>query len=54
MVRLRAEDFSQPEALAALARVIQLTPEQFRDRFGYLVGPEAASEPQPRVLDAAD
>jgi 6-phosphofructokinase 1 len=54
MVRLRPEDFSQPEALAALARVIQVTPEQFRGRFGYLVGPAPGAESQSSVLNAAD
>jgi 6-phosphofructokinase 1 len=54
MVRLQAEDFSQPEALAALARVIQVTPEQFRDRFAYLVGPTPDAGPRSSVLNAAD
>jgi len=54
MVRLRPEDFSQPEALAALARVIQVSPEQFRERFGYLVGPTPSSASASGVLNAAD
>jgi hypothetical protein len=37
MVRLRREDIEDPDSLAHLARTIQLTPEEFRDRFGYLV-----------------
>ena len=37
MVRLRPEDFAEHDTLANLARTIQLTPEQFRNRFGYLV-----------------
>jgi 6-phosphofructokinase 1 len=54
MVRLRPEDFSQPDALAALARVIEVTPEQFRDRFGYLVGPISDPGSHTSVLNAAD
>ena len=38
MVRLRPEDLQEPETLASLARVIKVSPEEFRDRFGYLVG----------------
>jgi ATP-dependent phosphofructokinase / diphosphate-dependent phosphofructokinase len=37
MVRLRREDIEDPDSLAHLARTIHLTPEEFRDRFGYLV-----------------
>jgi ATP-dependent phosphofructokinase / diphosphate-dependent phosphofructokinase len=37
MVRLRREDIEDPDTLAHLARTIHFTPEQFRDRFGYLV-----------------
>ncbi|HEY1296858.1 MAG TPA: diphosphate--fructose-6-phosphate 1-phosphotransferase [Chloroflexota bacterium] len=44
MVRLRHEDFNEPDTLAALARVIKVTPEQFRGRFGYLVGTEPPAE----------
>jgi 6-phosphofructokinase 1 len=36
MVRLGADDFAEPETLAHLADVIRVTPEQFRERFGYL------------------
>ncbi|MBV9583141.1 MAG: 6-phosphofructokinase [Chloroflexi bacterium] len=39
MVRLRPEDLDHPQTLAALARVTRMTPEVFRDRFGYLVEP---------------
>jgi 6-phosphofructokinase 1 len=46
MVRLRPEDFTEPEALATLARVIQVTPERFRERFSYLVGSMSRSDPQ--------
>ena len=52
MVRLRREDFSQPDALAGLARVIQVSTEQFRDRFGYLEGPASTSDIHPPVLNA--
>jgi 6-phosphofructokinase 1 len=38
MVRLGPEDFADPDTLASLARTIQLSPEQFRERFAYLVG----------------
>ncbi len=37
MVRLRPEDFATHDSLAALARTVQLSPDAFRDRFGYLV-----------------
>ncbi len=38
MIRLEQADFLNPERLAALARVVNMTPEQFRQRFGYLAG----------------
>ena len=38
MIRLEREDFEQPGQLAKLAAVVSQTPEQFRQRFGYLVG----------------
>lgn len=37
MIRLEREDFEDTEQLAKLAAVVQMTPDQFRDRFGYLV-----------------
>jgi ATP-dependent phosphofructokinase / diphosphate-dependent phosphofructokinase len=37
MIRLEKSDFEDPEALARYAAVVKLTPEQFRERFGYLV-----------------
>jgi 6-phosphofructokinase len=37
MIRLEKSDFEDPEQLALLARTAGLTPEQFRDRFAYLV-----------------
>jgi 6-phosphofructokinase 1 len=39
MLRLERRDFEEPERLAALAGEVQMTPEQFRQRFGYLVLP---------------
>jgi hypothetical protein len=38
MIRLEASDFDDPRQLARLAEAAGLTPEQFRKRFGYLVG----------------
>ncbi|MDZ7374249.1 MAG: 6-phosphofructokinase, partial [candidate division KSB1 bacterium] len=38
MIRLEREDFEDPEELARLAAVAKMTPEQFKQRFGYLVG----------------
>jgi 6-phosphofructokinase 1 len=38
MIRLQREDFEDPKQLAKLAAVINQTPEQFRQRFGYLAG----------------
>ncbi|MBX9585001.1 MAG: 6-phosphofructokinase [Gemmataceae bacterium] len=37
MIRLDRDDFAKPELLARLAAVVDLTPDQFRDRFEYLV-----------------
>jgi ATP-dependent phosphofructokinase / diphosphate-dependent phosphofructokinase len=54
MVRLRPEDFARPETLVALANVIQVTPDEFRDRFGYLVGEGPRVESPSNVLNAAD
>ena len=38
MIRLERDDFEHPKQLAKLAGVVNQTPEQFRQRFGYLVG----------------
>jgi 6-phosphofructokinase 1 len=38
MIRLEREDFEDAKKLARLAAVIKVTPEQFRAKFGYLVG----------------
>jgi 6-phosphofructokinase 1 len=38
MIRLERADFENRETLAALSKVVKMKPEQFRARFGYLVG----------------
>jgi 6-phosphofructokinase len=38
MIRLERTDFESPARLAAMAGEARITPEQFRHRFGYLVG----------------
>jgi hypothetical protein len=38
MIRLEREDFEDAKQLAKLGAVIKMTPEQFKARFGYLVG----------------
>lgn len=38
MIRLEREDITDPERLGRLAATVKMTPEQFRERFGYLVG----------------
>lgn len=37
MLRLSRRDFEDAERLDALSRVVKMSPEQFRNRFGYLV-----------------
>jgi 6-phosphofructokinase 1 len=37
MLRLQRRDFEDPHRLARLAETIKMSPEQFRERFGYLV-----------------
>src|SRR5262249_53413980 len=37
MIRLVPQDFENPEVLERLAKTVKMSPEQFRDRFGYLV-----------------
>ncbi len=37
MLRLKKRDFEDPDRLLPLARVVKMTPEQFRQRFAYLV-----------------
>jgi len=38
MIRLEKTDFDDPSQLNKLANVASMSPEQFRERFGYLVG----------------
>jgi hypothetical protein len=38
MIRLVKTDFEDAAQLATLATTVSMTPEQFRGRFGYLVG----------------
>jgi 6-phosphofructokinase 1 len=38
MIRLEREDFENAKQLSRLAAVVSMTPDQFRARFGYLVG----------------
>lgn len=38
MIRLEAEDFENPELVRKMAEAAKLTPEEFRRRFGYIVG----------------
>lgn len=38
MIRLEPADFEAPDQLARLAKVVEMTPDQFRARFGYLLG----------------
>jgi 6-phosphofructokinase len=47
MVRLRPEDFDDHDMLASLAKVVHMTPDAFRGRFGYLVQCADVPEAQP-------
>jgi len=38
MIRLERDDFEDAKQLSRLAGVVSMTPDQFRERFGYLVG----------------
>lgn len=38
MTRLEAEDFTEPSRLKQLADAVKMTPEQFKERFEYVVG----------------
>jgi 6-phosphofructokinase 1 len=38
MIRLERKDFDDSEQLARLAAAARMSPEQFRERFGYLLG----------------
>jgi 6-phosphofructokinase len=37
MIRLEKSDFDDPARLERLAAIVKMTPDQFRERFGYLV-----------------
>jgi 6-phosphofructokinase 1 len=37
MIRLDERDFREPQRLARLAETVRMSPEQFRQRFGYLI-----------------
>jgi len=37
MIRLDKRDFADPTRLETLAKVVKMSPEQFRERFGSLV-----------------
>jgi 6-phosphofructokinase 1 len=50
MVRLRPEDFTEPATLAALAAVIDVSPDEFQKRFEYLVQPAVAHAPEVRAV----
>jgi 6-phosphofructokinase 1 len=41
MIRLDRNDFEDPERLARLAATCHMTPEQFRQRFQYVVAKDA-------------
>jgi 6-phosphofructokinase 1 len=47
MIRLEPSDFEEPERLRALAAAANLSPEEFRERFGYLVGLGEPSRAEP-------
>jgi 6-phosphofructokinase 1 len=47
MIRLRRDDFDDPQELARLAKTAKLTPAEFREQFEYLV----AHEPPPLAVD---
>jgi len=42
MIRLEKRDFDNPQRLAKLAESISMTPDQFRERFAYLVANDAS------------
>jgi 6-phosphofructokinase len=43
MIRLEREDLEDPAKLQPIAAAAKMTPEGFRGRYGYLVGPETAA-----------
>ena len=44
MIRLEREDFEIPKKLQELAAAVNMSADQFRKRFGYLVGIEPLPE----------
>jgi 6-phosphofructokinase 1 len=42
MIRLEKRDFDNPQRLTRLAETCGMTPEQFRERFSYLVAHDPA------------
>ena len=46
MIRLDSKDFEQPERLARCAKVVGLTPESFRERFGPVIAHEREDDPK--------
>jgi ATP-dependent phosphofructokinase / diphosphate-dependent phosphofructokinase len=49
MMRLNREDLADPAALARLAQVVGLSPEEFRRQFGYVVEMEPPAQALPAV-----
>jgi len=47
MIRLRRDDFDNPEELGKLARTAGLSPDEFRRQFGYLI----ELEPEPLAIE---
>jgi 6-phosphofructokinase 1 len=47
MVRLRREDLEDPHQLSRLAATAGISPDEFRDEFGYLADLEPAQTPMP-------
>jgi 6-phosphofructokinase 1 len=47
MVRLRREDLEDPHQLSRLAATAGLSPDEFRDEFGYLADLEPMPAPLP-------
>ena len=37
MIRLERKDLEDPKSLADIAAVAEMTPDEFKDRYGYLV-----------------
>jgi hypothetical protein len=43
MIRLDARDFADPARLGRIAAAAKMTPEGFKDRFGYLLGKDVGA-----------